>query len=201
MHFFTHIYLYEVSILSKRGACRLTGKKALLIIAPNDFEDIEFLHTKEELEKAKIQIDVASTKKETATGMQGTRVEVDIALDQVNVQDYDAIVFIGGLGACPYYTDDKALSLATEAFHYGKIVCAVCVAPLILSKAGVLKGKHATVYDRKIKELTQMLTEEGAVYLEKQVVVDGNIITANGPDAAREFGRTIARELSKQKKK
>jgi len=175
----------------------LTGKKALLIIAPNDFEDIEFLHTKEELEKAEIQIDVASTKKEIATGMQGTRIKVDIALDEVNVTEYDAIIFIGGLGACPYYTDEKALSLATEAFHYGKIVCAICIAPLILSKAGVLKGRHATIYDRKIKELTQMLTEEGAVYIEKHVVVDGNIITANGPAAAREFGRTIARELNR----
>jgi protease I len=179
----------------------LTEKKALLIIAPNDFEDIEFLHTKEELEKAKVRIIVASTKKEIATGMQGTRVKVDIALDEVNVTEFDAIIFIGGLGACPYYTDDKALSLATEAFRYGKIVCAICVAPLILSKAGVLKGRHATVYDLKIKELTQLLTEEGAVYTEKQVVVDGNIITANGPASAREFGRTIARELNKQKKK
>ena len=133
--------------------------------------------------------------------MQGARVKVDIALDEVNIKEYDAVVFIGGLGACPYYTNDKALSLATEGFKQGKLICAICVAPLILSKAGVLKGRHATVYDRKIKELTQMLTDEDALYTEKQVVIDGNIITANGPAAAREFGRTIARELKKQKKK
>jgi protease I len=176
----------------------LTEKKALLIIAPNDFEDIEFLHTKEELEKAKIKLSIASKKKETATGMQGTRVAVDISLDQVNVMDYDAIIFIGGLGACPYYTDEKALSLANETFQNRKLICAICVAPLILSKAGVLKGRRATVYDLRIKELVQMLTEEGAVYTNKHVVVDGNIITANGPAAAREFGRTIASEFKKR---
>jgi protease I len=130
--------------------------------------------------------------------MQGTRVTVDIALNDVNVADYDAIIFIGGLGACPYYTDEKALSLANEAFQNRKLICAICVAPLILSKAGVLKGRHATVYDLKIKELVQMLTEEGAIYTNKQVVVDGDIITANGPAAAREFGRTIATELKKR---
>jgi protease I len=178
----------------------MTEKKALIIIAPNDFEDIEFLHTKEELEKANIKTIIASTKKETAIGLQGTIVKVNIALNQLNVNDYDAIIFIGGLGACPYYNDDKALSIAAEAFRNGKKICAICVAPLILSKAGVLKGKNATVYDLNIKELTKMLTEAGAIYTGKQVEIDGNIITANGPNAAREFGRTIAKELNTQKK-
>ena len=178
----------------------MTEKKALIIIAPNDFEDIEFLHTKKELERAKIKIIIASTKKETATGIRGTSVAVDVALEQVNVNDYDAIIFIGGLGACPYYNDNKALSIATEAFCNGKKICAICVSPLILAKSGILKGKHATVYDQNITGLAQMLQEEGAIYTRTQVEVDGNIITANGPKAAREFGHTIARELKKQQK-
>jgi len=178
----------------------LSEKKALIVIAPNDFQDIEFLHTKEELEKNKIKIIIASTKKETAAGMQGAIVNIDLILNQVDVNDYDAIIFIGGLGASPYYRNKKALSIIKEAYNNGKIICAICVAPLIFAKVGILKGKRATVYDINIKELAQMLKEEGAIYTGKEVEVDGNIITANGPDAARKFGRTIARELKKQKK-
>ena len=177
----------------------MTEKKALIVIASNDFQDIEFLHTKEELEKAEIKITIASTKK-TAVGMQGTVVKVDLPLKQVNVNDFDAVIFIGGLGASPYYRSKKVHSIITEAFSYGKKICAICVAPLILAKAGILKGKRATVYDLNIKELAQVLTEEGAIYTGKQVEVDGNIITANGPNAAREFGRIIVKELYKQKK-
>jgi protease I len=178
----------------------LIEKKALIIIAPNDFQDIEFLHTKEEIEKANIKIIIASTKKETSTGMQGTSVKVDLDLKQVNVKDYDAIIFIGGLGAGPFYRNKKALSIIKEAYSSGIKICAICVAPLILAKAGILKGKRATVYNMNIKELEQILKDEGAIYTGKQVEVDGNIITADGPFSARKFGRTIAKELNKQKK-
>lgn len=178
----------------------MTRKKALIIIAPNDFQDIEFLHTKEELEKGKIKIVIASTKKETAKGMQGTIVKVDLPLKQVDIKNYDAIIFIGGLGASPYYRNKKVHSIINEAYSNEKKICAICVAPLILAKAGILKGKRATVYDLNIKELAQMLKDEGAIYTGKQVEVDGNIITANGPNSARKFGRTIVKELNKQKK-
>jgi len=178
----------------------LVKKKALIVIAPNDFQDIEFLHTKEELEKADIKITIASTKKETAKGMQGAIVKIDLPLRQVNVDDFDAIIFIGGLGASPYYRNKKALSIIKDAYSKNKKICAICVAPLILAKTGILKGKRATVYDLNIKELAQMLKDEGAIYTRKQVEVDGNIITANGPNAARKFGRIIAKELNKQKK-
>ena len=169
-------------------------RKALLVIASKDFEDTEFLYTKEELEKAKIKIIITSKKKGTAVGTYGTKVQVDLGLDEVNVDDYDVIIFIGGIGACEYYRDKKVLSPAVKTFNKGKKTCAICVAPLILANAGLLKNKNATIY----KDLVQMLKEHGAIYTGKQVEVDGNIITANGPNAARLFGQIIARELNKQ---
>ena len=112
----------------------------------------------------------------------------------MDVDDYDVIIFIGGIGACEYYRDKKVLSLAVKTFNKGKKTCAICVAPLILANAGLLKNKNATIY----KDLVQMLKEHSAKYTGKQVEVDGNIITANGPNAARLFGQIIARELNKQ---
>ncbi|MEM2674590.1 MAG: DJ-1/PfpI family protein, partial [Candidatus Hadarchaeales archaeon] len=87
-----------------------------------------------------------------------------------------------------------ALSLAKEAAELGKKVCAICIAPVILANAGLLENRKATVWDG---EFRRMLEEKGAKYVNKSVVVDGNIITANGPGAASEFGRTIAKELAK----
>jgi len=169
-------------------------RKALLVIANKDFENTEFLHTQEETEKAKINIIIVSKKKGTAVRTYGIKIQVDLGLDEVNVDDYDAIIFIGGIGACEYYRNKKVLSLAVKTFNKGKKTCAICVAPLILTNVGLLKYKNVTVY----KDLVQMLKEHGAKHTGKQVEVDGKIITANGPNAARLFGQTIIREINKQ---
>jgi len=185
------------------------GEEVLMVIAPENFRDEELLHTREELERVGAKVTVASPKT-TAKGLLGARVTPDIKLEQVSVDDYDAVVFVGGLGASVYFNDKRALSIASEAFSKGKKTCAICIAPAILANAGVLKGKRATVSDgeyvRKISHQKQTwfsqlgfryLESKGATYTGKSVEVDGNIITANGPGAAREFGRTIAKELAR----
>jgi protease I len=167
-------------------------KKVLMIIAPENFRDEELLHTKEELERAGASITMASTKTAPARGMLGATVTPDIKLDQAKVDDYDAVVFVGGSGSSIYFNDSRALSIASEAFKKGKVMCAICIAPVTLANAGVLKGKQATVWDGN---LISRIESKGAKYVAKPVVVDGKIITANGPAAAREFGRAIAKAL------
>jgi len=166
--------------------------KVLLIIAPENFRDEELFHTKEELERAGVTTTVASAKKAESRGMLGARVSPEITLDQVRVDDYDGVVFVGGSGAAVYFKDRRALAIASEAFKKGKKVGAICIAPVILANAGVLKGKRATVFPG---DYVEMIESGGAIYQDKPVVVDGNVITANGPTAAREFGRAIAKAL------
>ncbi|MEM2289438.1 MAG: DJ-1/PfpI family protein [Candidatus Hadarchaeales archaeon] len=170
------------------------GKRVLMVIAPENFRDEELFDTRSELEKAGIEVRVASTSKGTAVGMLGGRVRPDLRLEETNARDWDAIVFVGGVGCQVYFGDENALSLAKEAAELGKKVCAICIAPVILANAGLLENRKATVWDG---EFRRMLEEKGAKYVNKSVVVDGNIITANGPGAASEFGRTIAKELAK----
>jgi len=172
----------------------LAGKKALMVIAPENFRDEELFHTSEELERAKISVTVASTKTTSVKGMFGRTVTPDLKLEQVKVDDYDAVIFVGGTGSAAYFNDSRALSMAKGAFEKGKKTCAICIAPVTLANAGVLKGKRATVFDG---DYVKMIKAKGAIYTGKPIEVDGNVITANGPAAAREFGRTIARELSK----
>jgi len=171
----------------------LPGKKVLMIIAPENFRDEELFTTRSELEKAGIEVKVASTTKETVRGMLGGRITPDLTLDEVRVEDWDAIVFVGGVGCQVYFEDETALSLARQAAQQGKKVCAICIAPVILANAGILENRKATVWDGRFKE---MLEEKGAKFVDRDVVVDGNFITANGPNAAAKFGKTIAKELA-----
>jgi protease I len=125
-------------------------------------------------------------------GMLGAKVTPGLKLDQIKVDDYDGIVFVGGSGSSTYFKDKRALSIAAEAFKKDKKTCAICIAPVILANAGVLKGKRATVFPG---EYVKELERGGAVYTAKSVEADGSVITGNGPGAAREFGRAITKAL------
>jgi len=170
----------------------LAEKRVLMVIAPENFRDEELFHPKEELERAGAEITIASSRTGEAKGKLGARVNVTLKLDQIKVDDYDAVVFVGGSGSAIYFDDRRALSIAGEAFKKGKVTCAICIASVILANAGVLKGKRATVWDG---EYIEKIESKGATYTGKPVEVDGNVITANGPAAAREFGRTIAKAI------
>lgn len=167
--------------------------KAVMVIAKNGFRDEELFHTKEELEKAGVKTVVASSSKGECTGKLGGKATAEIALADVKPEDFDAVIFVGGSGAAQYFNDRTALGLAKRFNTAGKVVAAICVAPNILANAGVLKGVTATCFqDTEVKE---NFNEKGAKYSQEAVVVDGKIITANGPDASREFGKKIAEAL------
>jgi protease I len=164
--------------------------KVLMIIAPKDFRDEEFFEPKEALEGEGAEITVASRTTDEVTGMKGAKVKPDITLDQANVNEYDAVIFVGGSGTSTYFDDARALAIAKEAHEKGKKICAICIAPVILANAGVLKGKRATAWNYEGE-----IEKGGATYTGEPVEVDGNVVTAHGPEAARKFGQTIAREL------
>lgn len=166
-------------------------KKALLIIAPNNFRDEELFDTKEELEASDVKVIIASTTTSKAKGMLGRTATPDIKIEQVNVEDYNAIVFVGGTGSSIYFNNQTALNLAKTAFEKEKILAAICIAPSTLANAGILKGKKATCYPSEADNLKA----KGAIYTGKHVEKDGKIITADGPKSAKEFGRTIAKSL------
>jgi len=162
-----------------------------MIIAPRNFRDEELFHTKEELESSGISVTIASTTTDTATGMLGGTAKPDMTINDVNVDDYDAIVFVGGTGSSIYFNNPKAHEIARSAIEKGKLVGAICIAPSTLANAGLLNGKKATSYPSEENNLIS----KGADYTGNPVEKDGNIITATGPSAAREFGRMIAKSL------
>ena len=166
-------------------------KKALFIIAPKNFREEELFEPKEILEKAGIKTVIASRNVGTIMGLGGETVKASIALEDVDIKNYNAIVFIGGPGASAYFDDAKARQIAKQAVEKGKILGAICIAPSILANAGLLKGKKATAFS----DQAENLHEKGADYTGKDVTIDGKIITANGPSAAKQFGETITNAL------
>jgi len=172
------------------------NKKIAIIIAFRDFQDKEYFGTKEVLERADVKITTVSAKKETAIGVYGGEVNVDLTEQEVDVKDYDVIVFIGGGGALKYLDNEVSYHLARQAVSQNKILAAICISPVILAKAGALKNKKATVWSSPFdKGPIKILKENGAEYLDEDVVVDGKIITANGPSASRKFGEKIVKLL------
>ena len=75
------------------------------------------------------------------------------------------------------------------------MLSAICIAPVTLANSGVLKGKKGTVWTNEESKIEQKLIDKGVNYTGKTVEIDGNIITANGPEAAEEFGKAIVNAL------
>lgn len=171
-------------------------KKAALIIAFKDFQDEEYFIPKQVLKSGGSRITTVSSELGKALGIYGGEVNVDLTLDKLKVDDYDAIIFIGGSGALKYTEDETCWKIAQESVQKEKILGAICVGPVILARAGILSGKKATVWSSPLdKSAVKVLKEEGAIFEDTEIVQDENIITANGPQAARKFGETILRAL------
>jgi protease I len=177
------------------GERALTGKRILMVIAPEDFRDEELFTPKAIFEAEGATVTIASTRLGPARGMLGGSASPDLLIADARADDYDAIVVVGGMGSPTYLWPNEALHrLLQEADARGKIIGAICLSPAVLARAGLLRGRRATVYvtEASLSELHR----GGARYQEVDVVTDGRIITASGPQAAAEFGRAISAELA-----
>lgn len=169
-------------------------KKVIFIIPPKDFRDAELLEPMRILDKAGIKTTIASKTTGTIIGADGAEVIADLTVDEVNLKDYDAIAFIGGPGMVDYINDEQFINLAVQFNSLKKIVSAICVAPMILVNAGLLTGKKAT--STSWNTIPKDMEKKGAIWSNDSVVSDGNIITANGPRAALEFGQVLLKKIN-----
>jgi protease I len=163
---------------------RLDGKRALFVIYQR-FEDNELGIPRAILEDLGVVVTVGSLTTDVMRGLAGTEVRPDVLLGDVHGGDYDAVIFVGGMGYQP--DDPEGQRIAREAVAEDRVVAAICLGPLTLAKAGVVEGKRVTT----AKE-PDVMEEAGAIVTFAGVERDGNIITANSPGGARLFGETIA---------
>jgi len=169
--------------------------KIVMIVAPEGYRDEELEVPKKHFEGNGHDVKIASTKMGTCTGVRGGTAEATLALDDINVAEFDAVIFVGGPGTPVIRKEPKATGIAKEAAEKGKVVAAICWACTTIAKAGILEGKKATVWvgnDSEYGMTTDKVMEKfGAVYEKKGVVVDGKFVTADGPASAKQFAEEI----------
>ena len=169
----------------------LSEKKVLFIIPNKSFRDEEFLEPRRILESNKVKTSIASKSLDFCSGMLGAKVTPNLTLDKIIINDYDAIIFVGGSGSNIYWNDKLALSIAKESYLKGKIVGSICLASGTLANAGLFKGKKATGWE----DTKELIEKNGGLYTGKDIEVDGRLISAVGPKAARIFGEEIVKAL------
>jgi protease I len=185
--------LILIQAISLRSQAALQGKKVLMIIPAQNFRDEEYREPRQALEKERITVLVASTTRNEARGMLGLTVKPDLFLQQVRMEPYAGVIFVGGSGASSLWNNQVAHFLAREAMRQKKIIGAICMAPVTLARAGILKGKTVSSW----KDTRKMIEKNGATWSSRDLSVSGNIITASGPSAAPEFARAFIALLKK----
>lgn len=163
-----------------------------MIIPPERFRDEELFVTKKELEKSGHSTVIASTKKSIIYGSRGGSAISEVKIEEIDTKKYDAVCFVGGGGSKLLFDNQDAIRIAREMNEQGKVVSAICLAPVILANAGILKGKKATVSGTESKTIEA----KGAQYTGPGVTVDRNIVTGNAPKASALFGQKIGELLT-----
>lgn len=169
--------------------------KVVLAVAPEKFRDEELAETVAALKQAQIPFDIVSTRSGTCTGMLGAKVTATLSFDEIDPKNYDALIVIGGTGSQTHLWDDDLLvRLAGFFSETDKVVAAICLAPVVLARAGILEGKKATVYNSQTAVFE--MKKGRAVVVSDPVIKDGRIITANGPQASKAFAAAVVQEVT-----
>lgn len=159
----------------------------LMVIAPAVFRDEEYAHPKEALERRGATVTTASAAVGECTGRFGLKAHSSLAIAEADPDGYNAVVFVGGSGAAMFFDDTDAHRLASAMIEGGKVLGAICIAPSILAHAGLLDGRRVTAFETREEDLVA----HGAIFTGAAVEIDGSIVTANGPEAAWDFGMVL----------
>lgn len=200
----SHDYLVTTTVSTSTSLINVTTNlknmesKILMLLAFKDFRDEEYFVPKEILEKSGYLIETVSNQKGIALGVNGNEAIVTKIPSEININDYVALIIVGGPGMIKNIDNSEFQQLAQDFNKKNKIIGAICVAPALLAKAHILTNKKATVWSSNLdKSFVKILEQNGALYQSQNIVQDGNIITANGPEAASVFGQKILEILKK----
>jgi 4-methyl-5(b-hydroxyethyl)-thiazole monophosphate biosynthesis len=164
--------------------------KTALIILHTGFEEIEAVTTIDVLDRADIIVTTASREESLAVvGRSKITLNAQLPLGEALLHDYDVLILPGGPGTPHMVEDARIIKAVQTQAQSGKLLAAICAAPLVLEKAGLLKGKHFTAHSCTWEQLPEADRKH-------PVITDGNLITANGPAAAIPFGLAIVEGLS-----
>ena len=165
-------------------------KSALLVLA-NGFEEIEAIAVFDILERAGVKVTVSGLSEKEVISARKMHILTGVTLSQIDSK-FDAIILPGGGEGAKNLSRSKELIDLIKDMHKGnKIIAAICASPaVVLAPAGILSGKKVTCYPDMKSSLPQ-----DVLFEDKDVVVDGNIVTSKGPGTAIAFGIKLAEIL------
>ena len=168
------------------------AKKVALFIE-NGSEELELIAPLDVMRRANLEVDVISANNEDfITSAHNVKIMADKKIEEINnILDYDAIVIPGGMPGSTLLRDNKKIiEFYQTMYNSGKLVAAICAAPIVLSAAGITNDKEVTSYPGFDKEINYKNYNS-----DKAVVIDKNVITAQGPAVAILFGYEIVNYL------
>jgi protein deglycase len=164
----------------------------VLVPLAEGFEEIEAISVIDILRRAEIEVVTAGLMEGLAEGSHKVKVLPDTTLEKVDWHDFDGLVLPGGApGFVNLGNDQRILDMAREMNRAGRCVAAICAAPSVLIKAGVLQGRKATVSPSGKAQV-----QACADFREDRVVVDKNLITSRAPGTALEFALKLVEALA-----
>lgn len=172
----------------------------VLILATDGFEDSELFEPRQALLDAGAQVTLASITTDPIQGVKhdtdpARTITPDLTLDQVDTEDFDALLLPGGVGnPDKMRTEDRAVSIVGEFMDDDKIVAAICHAPWLLVEADVVDGRRVTSWP----SVRTDLENAGGDVVDEEVVVDGNLITSRKPDDIPAFSRALIAALTEE---
>jgi protein deglycase len=168
----------------------------ILMPLAEGFEEIEAIMVIDILRRAGIEVVIAGLKDGLVEGAHKIKMLPDLCMDKISQNEFDGIVLPGGFpGFENLGNDDRVLKIVRQMDKAGKYIAAICGAPSVLIKAGILKGRKATVSPAGRAQVMAC-----AKYMEDRVVVDGKLVTSQSPGTAMEFALKLVEVLAGEEK-
>ena len=164
------------------------AKNNVLIFLPKkEFNEEEFTLIKKLLLKAEKKVFITSDDHLVCSGNKGMKVKSDTSFYNVNVNNFSSFILIGGSGSRNYWENQSLHKIIKKFFDAKKVIAAICSSPITLAKAGILQNKKATCNsDYKME-----LINAGIDYQDRNIVIDGNVVTANNVHSASQLVENV----------
>lgn len=166
--------------------------KKILIMTENKSEDTEVLYPFYRLQEEGFEVEVAALTRKTVDLKFHLTVEATKAISECHSGDYEGLVLPGGSAPEKVRLSEDALRIVREMNAEKKPIAAICHGPQTMISADILRGKHATCYPG----VRDDLKNAGAIYEDKPVVVDGNLVTSRRPEDLPAFMREFIQLLT-----
>ncbi len=180
-------HIFIGSFIHEQDNPQSMQKKRVLILAEDNYEDLELWYPKIRLIEAGADVLVAGIGKKVYIGKHGYPVEVSGHIKEYNPADFDCVIIPGGWAPDHLRKSLLVLSFVKSMNESGKIVASICHGGWVPVSAGIVKGRKMTCADA----IKDDVVNAGAVYLNEPVVRDGNLITSRNPNDLPYFSREI----------